>query len=465
MKTLQLTLILFLLASSYSFGQKGHFKDSTYSMDNYDIFDGLRKARAKKMLEKGDTIKKVKKQKKTYTMALPVVGYNPFTGLIIGVAGISSFRLGDAKTTRLSSVVPSYTYTTNKQNVFRVNSSLYTADEDYYVFNSVIWSVSPQVTYGVGGNTSNDWATEITPSTFSFVLRGYKKFAKNFYVGLNYRLDYKYNLEDNSAMAMQNIISDGRSQGQSASAVQSTIESKFGVDGYDSFWEQYEISQAGFEQDYNSNSSAQELQQNYYTTPFGYYPYGTQDGGYVYSGAGLNILFDSRDNINTPYQGTYANLLVNTYPTWLGSTTNSSQMYMDLRHYFKLKENATQILAFWALANITWGDTPYISMPRIGGDDWFASGRGYTAGRYVGEELLYLEAEYRMNVYKWFGINFFANATTVSEIEGGFDYVNPGYGVGFTFRAIKASRSTINLDLGKGKDGSTGVYMRFISAF
>jgi len=208
MKILNLILILLLLSSSYTFAQKGHFKDTTYPMDNYDIFDGLRRAKAKKMQESGDTIKKVKKQKKTYTMALPVIGYNPFTGVIIGVAGISSFRLGDPKTTRLSSVVPSYTYTTNKQNVFRMNSSIYTKDEDYYIFNSLLWSVAPQITYGVGGNTSSDWTTEITPSTFAFTLRGYKKIAQNFYVGLNYKIDYKYALEDKTAEAMQNVIND-----------------------------------------------------------------------------------------------------------------------------------------------------------------------------------------------------------------------------------------------------------------
>jgi len=445
--------------------QKGHFKDSTYSMDDYDIFDGLRRAKAKKMAAEGDTIKKAKKQKKTYTMALPVVAYNPFTGLVLGIAGISSFRLGDEETTRLSSVVPSYTWTTNNQNIFRVNSSIYTNNEDYYIFNSMIWSVSPQATYGVGGNTKNEWATSVEPSTIGITLRGYKKIAKNFYVGINYKLDRKYELVDQTAQKMQGVINDGRSSGQTAQEVQTTLENEFGTDRYDSFWEEYSISQDGFGNDYNNNVDAGTLQQEYFTTPFGYYPYGTTDGGYTYSGMGINALYDSRDNINTPYQGSYANLIVNLYPEWLGSSTESSQIYMDLRHYFKLKPNATQILAVWALANLTFGETPYVSLPRIGGDDWFASGRGYTAGRYVGEKLLYFEAEYRMNVYKWFGINLFANATTVSELEGGFEYLNPGYGIGFTLRAIKKSRSTINLDLGRGKDGSSGVYMRFISAF
>ena len=106
-----------------------------------------------------------------------------------------------------------------------------------------------------------------------------------------------------------------------------------------------------------------------------------------------------------------------------------------------------------------------MNLPRIGGDDWFSSGRGYTAGSYAGEKLLYLEAEYRVNIYKWFGMTAFANAHTVTEPEGGFEYINPGAGLGFRFQVIKKSRSTINFDYGVGKDGSSGLYMRFISAF
>ena len=230
------------------------------------------------------------------------------------------------------------------------------------------------------------------------------------------------------------------------------------------FWEEKNVSHDGFINDYNNNSSAAELQQKYYPTPFGYYPYGTQNK-YTYSGLGVNILYDSRDNINTPLKGNYANLIINTYPEWFGSTYNSSNIYVDLRHYFGLNKNLTQTLGIWALSNLTFGDVPYTSLPRIGGDDWFASGRGYTAGRYTGGNLLYLEAEYRVNIYKWFGMTTFLNATSVTEQDGQLKYVNPGAGIGFRAQVIKASRSTINFDYGVGMDGSSGIYMRFISAF
>lgn len=457
-----LSLVIFSISDSYS--QKGHFSDPDYNRDDYDILDGLREKKKEKMLAKGDTIKKETKQKKVYWIALPVVGYNPFTGLIIGVGGIFSSRLGDPSTTRMSSIVPSYTWTTNNQNVVRINSSIYTKDEKFYFFNSIQWAVSPQITYGIGGDSQKQWETEIAPSTMKFVLRGYKKVAKNLFVGINVNFDRKYELEDETALSMQDLIVDGQDQNLNGTQVQNNIEAEFGEDRYDSYWEKYDVSHDGFVTDYNNGSEARDLQQDYYPTPFGNYPYGTQKE-YSYNGIGVNLLYDSRDNINTPFKGSYANLIVNTYPEWFGSTFNSSSVYADIRHYFKIKDNYTQILGVWGLANLTFGDTPYLNLPRIGGDDWYSSGRGYTAGRYVGEQLLYLEAEYRVNLYKWFGMTAFANAHTVSEPEGGFKYINPGVGMGFRFQVIKSSRSTICFDYGVGKDGSSGAYMRFISAF
>ncbi len=123
------------------------------------------------------------------------------------------------------------------------------------------------------------------------------------------------------------------------------------------------------------------------------------------------------------------------------------------------------ILGFWGLANITWGDVPYSNLPRIGGDDWYASGRGYTAGRFIGPGLAYLEAEYRINIKNWFGLTTFINVTSVMEENRSFKYVNPAGGIGLRIKALKKSRANICLDYGIGADGSSGLYMRFIEAF
>ena len=458
MKTL---VILSFLTISINLAAQSRWNDSTYSPDNFDIFNKAQKNKQEKKLASGDTSSK--KEKNVYTIVLPVVGYNPFTGFILGVAGTSSFKLGpDKNKTRLSSIVPSYTWTTNNISAFRVNSSLFTNDDQYYIFNSILLSSAPQNTYGVGGNTLDAWETSIKPATAKVVLRGYKRVYKQLFLGLNINYDNKYKIENVTGKDMQAIIDQGRASGKEANLVQQELNREFG--DFSSYWNEQGISQDGFQDSYQNNMSSEELQKTYYSTPFDQYLFGTT-GSYVYSGLGINALWDSRDNINSSYKGSYINFLLNTYPEWFGSTYESTQMYLDVRKFFPLKKNNTMILGFWGLANITWGEVPYSNLPRIGGDDWYASGRGYTAGRFIGPGLAYLEAEYRINIKNWFGLTTFLNATSVMEENRSFKYVNPAGGIGFRIKALKKSRANICLDYGIGADGSSGLYMRFIEAF
>lgn len=463
---LVIPLLVCLMCVNISFAQTDSTSTSTYNPDDYDIFDGLRRKKIEKMKAEGTyeaylEEQQNKKEKNLYVIGAPFVGYNPFLGVAIGVGGNASFRLGDKSNTRLSNFVPLYTWTTNRQQIARVNSTIYTNEDKFYLFSSLFWSISPQLTYGLGTNSPEDWQTAIEPYTLKAIFRGYKKVKKDLYIGLNYQLDYKYKLVNSTGVDMQEIIANGQSNDQSAADVQAQMQSEYGR--FDSYWDYREIDQSGFEQDYPT-SSPEELQKKYYSTPFDDYEYGTTDS-YVYSALGANFLYDSRDNVNCAYEGYYANLLVNFNNKAFGADYNSTNIYLDLRHYFKLRPDNRQILAVWGLANLNFGETPYLNLSRIGGDDWYASGRGYTAARYIGEQLLYLEAEYRVNMYKWFGMTFFANTTTTTGDDGKFQGMAPGAGIGLRIKAMKASRTNICLDLGVGKEGSTGFYARFIEAF
>lgn len=445
--------------------EKMKFNDPNYNPDDYDLMDGLRRKKAAKLEAEGkqDEVaakKKAQENKKVYTIVLPFIGYNPFLGLAIGAGGNISFRLGDKKTTRISNIVPSYTWTTENQNIARMNSSIYTRDEKFYIFSSMLWSVAPQNTYGIGSATPEEWKTSVTPSTLRFIGRVYRKVYKKLYAGINYNVDSKYEIHNETAEGIQKVIHNGTS----SDGIQSEIDSKY--NGLTSFWESENVDQSGFKSDYDGGMGATDLQQKYYYTPFdqNYYATGTGDK-YLISGLGVNVMWDTRDNVNSAFKGTYINFMANFYGDWIGSDYNFTNIYLDMRHYFQLSQNNRQILGIWGLANLTTGNAPYLNLPRIGGDDWFASGRGYTAGRYVGKDLLYLEAEYRINIYKWFGMTCFLNVTGTNNRDGNFEEAIPGAGIGFRLKAIKATRTNIAIDIGAGKDGSSGVYMRFIEAF
>ncbi|QZT37369.1 BamA/TamA family outer membrane protein [Halosquirtibacter xylanolyticus] len=462
MKRFLITTVIAIFFVNLSFGQVDKWSDPKLNPDNFTLLDGFKKKKMEKMLKEGknDEVKKKQeeaKNKKVYSVFLPVVAYNPFTSLILGVGGNLSTKFGDSSTTRFSNFVPSYTYTLNNQQTFRLNSNLYTNNNDYYIFSSLMWAMAPQSTYGVGGDNPEDWKTIVEPKTFKVVLRAYKKIKENIYIGVNYSLDWKYQIEDEDAVDIQNIISSS----PDATTASDAIDKEFN-DGLDEFWVTEGINYSGFEAEYDP-SNAVALQQKYYYTPFGDYNYGTGDHS-VASGIGVNFLLDSRDNVNSTYEGAYVNVAYTYYGEWLGSTSDFQSLLIDARYHIPLCENKRQVLAFWGMANLTFGDTPYFSLPRIGGDDWYTSGRGYTAGRYLGEKLLYAEAEYRINVKKWFGLTGFINAHSVTEDNDKFEYVNVAGGIGFRARILK-SRTDINADFGYGKEGSHGVYLRFTQAF
>lgn len=459
-----LGLVLTILSAVGQSQEKTKLKQQPgYSPDNYDIFDKSRAKKKAKAAESGDTTQTVKQDtnKKIYAMGLPVVGFNPFLGLVLGAAGNISFRLGDPETTRLSTMIPSFTWSTTNSLAFRVNNQLYGKDENLIMFNSIRWTVMPQSTYGIGGNTPTEWESSLQPSTIYLTSRAYKRVKGHFYLGLGYTLDYKYEVKDLTGDDIAGEINDNQNSDINAAGNLNRIDSDYG--GLTSYWEQEGIE---YDADYNNDyetMTGEEIQQKYFPTPFGSYAYGHDE--YVLSGLSVMAQYDTRDNINSTYTGSYINLMYTNYGKWIGSDYNYNFAYFDMRHFIPLKENNTQILGFWGMGMLTFGDVPYANMPMVGGDDWFASGRGYTAGRYRGEKYLYFETEYRLNIKKWFGMTFFGNIHSVSEEDGGFEYVNPGYGVGFRIKALKASRTNICVDYGRGKDGSSGLYMRFIEAF
>ena len=81
-------------------------------------------------------------------------------------------------------------------------------------------------------------------------------------------------------------------------------------------------------------------------------------------------------------------------------------------------------LAAWVYGDlVTGGVAPYFDLPSTGSDLQGRSGRGYAAGRFRGEKLVYAEAEYR------------------------------------------GTLTRVSLDVGFGRQGSRGIYLALQEAF
>ena len=62
------------------------------------------------------------------------------------------------------------------------------------------------------------------------------------------------------------------------------------------------------------------------------YDYGTDGNAYTLIGGGLTLLFDSRDNVNSPYKGLYANANYQ----YMGGDYNFHLINLEYRHYIQI---------------------------------------------------------------------------------------------------------------------------------
>jgi outer membrane protein assembly factor BamA len=208
--------------------------------------------------------------------------------------------------------------------------------------------------------------------------------------------------------------------------------------------------------------------------------YGFDPGHYTSSGVSLDAMWDSRDSTIAPYRGTYAHLRFIGYPTWLGSTQESTMFSADVRRYVGLSQDPRNVLALWVFASgVTSGHVPYLSLPSSGWDMRGSTGRGYVQGRFRGTAMVDAEAEWRFRLSRdgLFGATVFASAQTLSRpeidlpaygyAEHGeklFETIRPAGGVGLRVMLLKQSRTALRIDFAAGVQ-SFGFYLGSGEAF
>jgi outer membrane protein assembly factor BamA len=194
---------------------------------------------------------------------------------------------------------------------------------------------------------------------------------------------------------------------------------------------------------------------------------------YTQSGPSLNLSYDSRDNVANPYKGRLASASYRINTEVMGSTADSTQLWLEYRDYFSLSSTRERnILAFWTYGwFVTSGDVPYLFLPATGWDMFGRSARPYTTGRFRGEDLSYTELEWRFPLQKnsdRFGGVLFSNMTSASNPEESvniLDYLQFGYGVGLRYMLEEESRVNIALDYGRGFNDASGVFLNLNESF
>ena len=376
------------------------------------------------------TKQKVKtlEQGKFYFMPLPVLGYNPVMGFLYGAAGSGNFLAGSKEDTRLSALFTTVTYSTNKQLHISLKSNVYTNKDQWMLIGDWRYFLSSQPTYGLGtGPQSNILLNE----------RG-----QNLYLG-----DYQDGVESKELM-LYDLIRLYET---------ALYQLKRGI--YLGLGYHYDRYSNIIDQITNLDTIPPIISKHYaYSKIHNYNP-----EKYTISGPSLNFMFDTRDNINNPYTGSYALLQLRYNPTWLGSDSFSTTLWLEYRKYFRVSKKVERnLIAIWSFFNLTVaGQLPYMGLPSLGWDQMGRSGRAYPQGRFRGEQLFYFESEYRFRIPlfsknpDFVGGVIFANVTSASATDLNvklFDYLKPGLGLGLRFMFQQATRTNVTFDYGIGAD-------------
>jgi outer membrane protein assembly factor BamA len=401
--------------------------DSIHLKQEIDIFDIIRKWTGKPPKANIDT-----PQERVKNLSLlPIVGYSPANGFVVGGAVSITEFLGNPKTTQLSSALLNASFTTKEQILLNLRFDLFLKENKWAISgdNRLLFFAQPTYGLGIYGLQGQSYSFGLNgssavltdseqPMRFNYI-RLYETFSrrvyKKWYAGFGLMFDIDFNIKDQSLKL----------------------------------------------------DSPVHLTSNYVYSK----AYGFDSAHYSANGISFQVIHDSRDNPVNAYSGTYLNLAFRINPISFGSTQSSTMLYYEWRNYIGVSKRIPRnVLAFWFWGVlVTSGHLPYLALPAITWDTYNRSGRGYIQGRFRGNNMIYEEAEFRYRISRngLFGGVVFANFTTASNPLTGqkvFDSVAPGYGFGLRIKMNKKDRTNIAIDYGMG-DGFSGVYFNIREAF
>jgi hypothetical protein len=375
-----------------------------------------------------------------YVAALPVIGYSPALGAVIGATVQIGMYLGNPETTVISNLKVNGFYTTNQQVILDATEDAYTANNDWALRGDYRLLIYNQETYGlstataavqngisVGGLGQTAPVPGAQPMDFNLgrIHQSIdRRVLGHLYFGGSFLFDHYWNIQDLTL---------------NLSAMPPVVTSAYA-----------------------------------YGVLTGFNP-----SNYTVSGVSADALFDSRDSTINAYRGIYANLSFEVAPTWLGSSQQASFLFTQFRAYLGLSDAVPRnVLAFWFYSQgVTSGNMPYLALPAIGWDFDGNTGRGYVQGRFRGTAEVYGEAEWRFRITDngLFGGVVFANAETFSRpatnVAGTavsavnlFDVIRPAGGVGLRLMMNRQARTNLRMDIAGGYN-SFAIYFGSGEAF
>lgn len=420
------SLLVGLLLASAARAQS----DTTVYYDKVDLMGIITGKR------KTQTVEPVPVKGKLILFVVPAFGSNPSLGAFYGLAGTGAMYLDDPAHTNISSLSTSVLFTTKNQFIASVKGTIMTAKNEWEILTDVRYSDFSENTYGLGSDdnqpVSEDWnlggietksvqgAQPLGFSQLRFHVTPLKQVTGKLYLGIGYHFDSHFHITDHTLnLASPNPV----------------ISSHYA-----------------------------------YCLQYGFNP-----DNYQSVGLSLNVVYDDRDHVVSPYRGRFLQLSLRTNSRFMGSSADGQLLYLEARHYVPLSKTIQRhLIGFWGIAHfVTNPLVPYLDLPASGYDMRNRIGRGYVSGRFRGPSWVTVESEYRFPISRngLFGGVLFANVTSTSRESyanatygidipalGLFESLRPAAGFGARITLNRIGRLNIAMDMAFGQNGSKGFY-------
>jgi hemolysin activation/secretion protein len=179
------------------------------------------------------------------------------------------------------------------------------------------------------------------------------------------------------------------------------------------------------------------------------------------AGAGVQAIYDSRDTIFYPYKGWFGTIsYMNNGQTW-GGNYNFSRYIIDVTKYQRLYKGL--VLAVNTYNSFVTGVAPFQQLSQLGSNKEM---RGYYQGRYTDNNLIVLEAEVRLPIYRRFGGAVFGSSGALGNQNDfiRFNDIKYAYGAGLRLNVNRKDHLNLRLDYATGP-GTNGIYFTIGEAF
>ncbi|WP_293684051.1 MULTISPECIES: BamA/TamA family outer membrane protein [unclassified Spirosoma] len=335
----------------------------------------------------------------------PELAYALQTGFAVGLNANLSFTSADPQQ-NVSVIYSTPQYTQYQQVIIPIEANLWTKDNRYNILTDWRYYNYSADNFGLGDESRSDVDDHLEYSYLRLYQSVLRQVAPNFSVGIGYALDYHWRIrEENSTPQLNNDFQQYGNTGRSVS-----------------------------------------------------------------SGPTFTLQYTNRRNPNNPQNGFFGSIMFRPNLRLLGSDQNWQSVLADFRKYIPLTADSRHILALW---NVNWlslgGQAPYLDLPSTGWDTHANLGRGYTQGRFRGQNLVYFETEYRAVILNngLLGGVVFANMQSYSDYPNTahFGKLLPGWGVGLRIKVNKHSNLNFAFDYGFGIGGSQGVFLNLGEVF